>query len=185
MEKTIATITSSLAILFATLYAAGVILLAPISFLAFQVRVADCLLPLTILFGWPAIIGLTAGCFVANWFGGLGIVDVLGGSLANFVAGLLAWKIGQRTLKGSWFIGTILQNLTVTLIVGSYLWLLLAIPGTTISGITIPGFAIGWLGVFLGSTVAINILGYSLLKTLSRPSLVGPLKARGVKVYGK
>jgi uncharacterized membrane protein len=78
---------------FAALYAVGVVLLAPISFQVFQVRIADALLPLSILFGWPAILGLTLGAFVANLFGGLGPVDVVGGTLANLLARYIAWRI--------------------------------------------------------------------------------------------
>ncbi|MBL7118911.1 QueT transporter family protein, partial [Candidatus Bathyarchaeota archaeon] len=45
------TIEVVMAALFAALYAIGVIALAPISFMIFQVRIADALLPLSILFG--------------------------------------------------------------------------------------------------------------------------------------
>ncbi len=54
----------------AALYAIGVILFAPISFLLFQVRVADALIPLSIVFGMPAVLGLTLGNIVANIYGG-------------------------------------------------------------------------------------------------------------------
>ena len=71
-----------LAAVFAALYAVGVVFW-PISFQVFQVRVADALLPLAMLFGWPAILGLSLGAFVANIFGGLGPVDMIGGTLDN------------------------------------------------------------------------------------------------------
>src|SRR2546426_3311361 len=56
----------ALAALFGALYAALVIGFAPISNLPIQVRVADALMPLTILFGWPAILGLGIGTVVGN-----------------------------------------------------------------------------------------------------------------------
>ena len=31
-----------------------------------QLRVADCLIPLTALFGWPILIGVTMGAFLTN-----------------------------------------------------------------------------------------------------------------------
>jgi uncharacterized membrane protein len=176
-------ISSALSALFAALYAIGVITLAPISFMPFQVRIADCFMPTAILFGWPAIIGLTLGCLVANFFGGLGYIDVIGGSFANMVAGFIAWKIGLRRFQGSWFVATIVENLTVTAIVGFYLWFILAIPDAMVNGIVVPGLVVSWVGVFMGSLVAINVLGYALLRILSRSSVIGLLRSHGLRVY--
>ena len=52
--------------IFAALYAIGVISLAPFSYGLVQVRIADALLPLSIVFGMPAVIGLSLGTFIAN-----------------------------------------------------------------------------------------------------------------------
>ena len=133
---------------FAALYAVGVLLLAPVSFQVFQVRIADALLPLAILFGWPAIIGLAMGALVANAFGGLGHVDVVAGSVANLVAGYVAWRVALN--RGWWWVlvAVGLQVVIVTLIVWTYLSYLFAMP-----------LEIGWLGVILGSIVAIGFLG--------------------------
>jgi len=157
---------------FAALYAVGVVLLAPISFQVFQVRIADALLPLSILFGWPAILGLTLGAFVANLFGGLGPVDVVGGTLANLLAGYIAWRIALNS--GRWWVllAVGLQVLIVTLIVGTYLSYLFAIP-----------LQIGWLGVMLGSIVAIGFLGSLLLFALSAERIASILGSYGVAVY--
>ncbi|MEM4488603.1 MAG: QueT transporter family protein, partial [Desulfurococcaceae archaeon] len=76
----------SLIAIFATLYAVAVISLAPISFGIWQIRIADMLLPLSIIFGMPCTIGLSLGCLIANIYGGLGIIDILGGTIANFLA---------------------------------------------------------------------------------------------------
>ena len=43
---------------FAALYAVGVVFLAPISFGIVQVRVADAMLPLAMIFGLPGALGL-------------------------------------------------------------------------------------------------------------------------------
>lgn len=178
-------INSALSALFAAIYAISVIMLAPISFMPFQVRIADCLMPLAILFGWPAIIGLTLGCFVANFFGGLGYIDVIGGSFANMVAGFIAWKIGLRRFQGSWFVATIVENLAVTVIVGFYLWFILAIPDVMVDGIVVPGLVASWAGIFIGSLVAINAIGYALLRILSRSGVIDPLRSHGLRVYTK
>src|SRR2546426_6489455 len=99
----------ALAAVFGALYAALVVAFAPISNLPIQVRVADALMPLAILFGWPVIIelgiGALAGNFLADSITGfpsasIGL-DMVGGSLVNLLAGFLAWKIGQQ----GWRIG--------------------------------------------------------------------------------
>ena len=155
--------------MFAALYTVGVVFLAPISFQAFQVRVADALLPLAIIFGWPAILGLSLGAFVANVYGGLGPVDMIGGALANFIATLVAFRL--VTLKGKrWMlVGVGIEVLIVTFVVGSYLSYLLAIPLT-----------MSWLGVLLGSLVAIGLLGSILLFTLSRSNILYLLRSHGL-----
>jgi len=165
-------VSSTLAAVLAALYAVGVLVLAPISFQAFQVRVADALLPLTILLGWPAIIGLTLGAFVANVFGGLGPVDILGGSLANLVAGYVAWRVALNRDRSWVFAAVGLQVLIVTLIVGTYLSYLFAMP-----------LEIGWFGVMVGSIVAIGFLGSILLHAASSQRIVMLLTGHGISVY--
>ena len=155
--------------MFAAVYAVGVYLLTPISFLAFQVRVADALLPLAILFGWPAIIGLSIGAFVANFFGPLGIVDIAGGALANFIATFLAWRISRNKGRFWKLIGVAEEIATVTLIVGTYLSYVLAQP-----------LLLVWIGVLLGSIIAIGVLGSTLLFALSREGALNLLRSHGL-----
>jgi uncharacterized membrane protein len=166
------TVYLSLTSIFAALYAVCVVALAPISFQVFQVRVADALLPLAILFGWPAIIGLSGGAFIANFFGGLGFVDILGGCLANFLATYTAWKIGRRNVRGAWLVATASEILWVTVIVGSYLSYLFQMP-----------LEVGLSGIFLGSLVATGILGSILLLLISRPVITQQLESRGLTIY--
>jgi uncharacterized membrane protein len=161
----------TLAALFAAVYAVGVVFLAPISFQLFQVRVADALLPLAIIFGWPAIVGLTIGALVANFFGGLGLVDIVGGAAANFIATLVAWRVARRKGMTSVVLGVGLEIIVVTLIVGSYLSYLFGIP-----------LAVGWLGVLLGSIVAIGILGLILFAALSSDRVTATLRPYGVNI---
>ena len=141
----------------AALYAVGVILLAPISFYLFQVRVADALIPLSIIFGMPAALGVTLGNVVANIYGGLGYIDIIGGSIANFLAAYVGWKIGSKKFVGSWLTATIAQNIIVSSIVGFYLAALFEVP-----------LEIGFLGVLLGSIISMNIIGYILILTIKK-----------------
>jgi len=157
---------------FAALYAVGVVFLAPISFQLFQVRVADALLPLSMLFGWPAVFGLALGAFVANVFGGLGPVDVVGGALANFVATFAAWKIAQKGGRSRALLGVVVEIVTITVIVGTYLSYLFGVP-----------LGIGLLGVLLGSVVAIGILGSLLFFALSSERVCTTLRSYGLVPY--
>lgn len=159
----------ALAIIFASLYALAVIALAPISFNIFQVRIADSLLPLSIIFGWPSVLGITMGTIVANFFGGLGIIDVVGGAIANFIATLLAWKIGFKKTEGSKVFAIVTEILVVTLVVGSYLSFLFNIP-----------ILVGLFGIMIGSIISIGFLGYLLLTLISRRYFVNALKSIGL-----
>jgi len=161
----------TLTIIFAALYALAVIALAPISFNIFQVRIADSLLPLSIIFGWPSVLGIAIGTIVANFFGGLGIIDVVGGAIANFIATSLAWKIGFKKTKGSKFFAIVMEIIVVTLVVGSYLSFLFNIP-----------ILAGLFGIMIGSIISIGFLGYLLLTLISRKYFVNALKSIGLEL---
>jgi len=147
--------------LFASLYAVGVLLLAPMSFGVLQVRVADALIPLSILLGWPVVVGVGLGNLVANALGSpFGIVDILGGTVANLVASYVAMKIAETRLRGSWLLGCASANVIVSFIVGGYITWLAQIR------LDSPFWDLPIVGVLIGSTVSINIVGYLLLKAL-------------------
>ncbi|MEM2387190.1 MAG: QueT transporter family protein [Candidatus Bathyarchaeia archaeon] len=150
---------SALTVVFAALYAAGVIFLAPISFGIYQVRIADALLPTSVVFGVPVALGTGLGCLVANVYGGLGIIDIVGGTVANFVACVLAWLIGGESVTRR-LMACFVETATITIIVGGYLALIFNVP-----------VEIGLFGVFLGSVVAINIIGFAILEALHRSGI--------------
>jgi uncharacterized membrane protein len=141
----------------AALYAITVILLAPISFLLFQVRIADALIPLSIIFGVPVIWGVTLGNIVANIYGGLGIIDIIGGSVANLCAAYIGWRIGSRNFLGSQFVATVAQNLIVSSIVGFYLAVLFEVP-----------LELGFFSVLTGSLISMNLIGYFLVLIIQK-----------------
>ena len=148
----------SLAAMLAALYATDVILFAPISFQAIQVRVADALLPLSVLLGPAAVAGLGLGVFIGNFYASpFGWVDVIGGTVANVVATSLAWFVGRRSFRGSWVLATSIEVVVVTLIVGMYLAPLTNTPLT-----------LSLLYVLIGEIVAVGIGGYILLRAVSK-----------------
>jgi uncharacterized membrane protein len=146
--------------IFAALYAVGVISLSFISYSIVQVRIADAMLPLSMIFGFPAAIGCSLGCVVANVYGGLGVIDIVGGAAANFVACTLAWYIGRRGGRSSRFAGTLAETAAVTLIVGGYLAVLFGVP-----------VEVGMLGILVGSVIAINIIGFSIQEAIRRSKI--------------
>jgi uncharacterized membrane protein len=78
----------------AALYAAITILLAPISYGPIQVRVSEALTVLPFL--TPAAVpGLFLGCLVANVYGGLGLPDIIGGSLCTLLAAFLTYLVSK------------------------------------------------------------------------------------------
>ncbi|MBS7619040.1 QueT transporter family protein [Candidatus Bathyarchaeota archaeon] len=50
---------TSLLSVISALYAALVIVFAPISYRLIQLRIADCLIPLSAVFGWPAVFSVS------------------------------------------------------------------------------------------------------------------------------
>jgi len=186
----------TLASVFAALYAVLVVAFAGNSFLPIQLRVADMLMPLAILFGWPVALGLGIGALVGNFAGEtlLGFqfssiaVDMIFGGITNLLAGIVAWQIGRRgwTRVGRnkvWFLATVAETVIISLVVGSYLYIILGIPAEIIFyGFTFSGLLASIAGIAVGSIVASNVLGYVLLLGLARPQTIRALKARGLRV---
>jgi len=61
-----------------------------------QLRVADCLIALAALLGYPVIIGVTAGCFLTNAYYFIGVQDVIFGSAANLVAASVVFTLRKH-----------------------------------------------------------------------------------------
>lgn len=82
----------------AAVYVVVCLVLAPFSYGAVQVRVAEalCLLP---VFGAEYIVGVTLGCFLANLLGST-VVDVVFGTLATMLACLVTYKLRDIRVKG-------------------------------------------------------------------------------------
>ena len=80
----------------AALYATLVIILSPISFGPIQLRIADCLIPLSALFGMPAVIGVGLGALIGNAYWFLSPIDVFFGSIANLIAGYIIFRFKDR-----------------------------------------------------------------------------------------
>lgn len=159
----------ALASLIAALYAILVYLLPFMSFLLWQVRVADALIALTTVLGYPAVLGVTIGCFVGNilaapWgSAALNAFDAVLGSLMNFIAGYAGYNIAKRGGKRARLIALAVQVAIISVGVGSYLkYLLLWAFGTDVP------ILLSIAGVVPGSVIAIILIGYPLTLAVER-----------------
>lgn len=154
----------------AALYAAVSLALAPISFGAVQVRVAEALTLLPVLFP-EAIAGVTLGCFLTNLIGAmtgmniLGFADVLIGTLATFAAAVMTWKLRRIRVAGMPLCSALMPVLFNAVIIGGELAFVL-FPDQLLTG-----FVINALQVGLGELLACLILGLPLVQVLNRTEL--------------
>lgn len=144
----------------AALYAVITILLAPISYGPLQVRVSEALTVLPFL-TTTAIPGLFVGCLVANIYGGLGMQDIMFGSLATLIAAYLTWRMPKAYLAP---LPPVIVN---AVIVAAYLSGLAGLP-----------YWLTALYIALGELVACYLLGYPLLLLIQRnKALMGYLRS--------
>jgi hypothetical protein len=167
----------TLTIVFASLYAVLVIALGYVGQGPVQLRVADCLIPLAALFGWPAIVGVTAGCFIGNSVMWLGTEDVIFGTIANLIAATIVFLLRKRQLlactAGAFPIG---------IIVGGYLWLFFEFQ-IDVFGLQIPASVTMMVSVTISTLIVMSGIGYALLKTLNSSSFIQSFKSWGITVY--
>ena len=129
----------------AAIYVVLNIVFAPISYGPIQVRIAEALVVLPFI-DPSAIIGLFLGCILANVYGGLGMVDIIGGSLCTLVAAYLTYKVKNPKLAP---LPPVLIN---AFGVSIYLHLLFDLP-----------YWMTVLYIGIGEVIACYILGYPLL----------------------
>jgi len=139
-----------------------------------QLRVADCLIALAALFGYPVIVGVTAGCFLTNAYYFIGPQDVVFGPIANLVAASVIFVLRRHKLTAC-----VAGAFPVGFIVGGYLWIFF--PPPEILGM-LPVWASMVVSITVSSLITIGVMGYLLLSMLSRPNIVEPLRSRGLKV---
>ncbi|MEM3696832.1 MAG: QueT transporter family protein [Candidatus Bathyarchaeia archaeon] len=174
----------ALTAVFAALYAVLVAIQGLSAAASIQLRFADCLIPLSALFGWPVIVGVSLGCVVGNATTSLalpnGIYDVAFGPIANLIAAFLIYVLRNRQL-----LGCLLGSIVIGVFVGSYIWMIFGAP-SNFFGIEFPAAWPIWvtsmMSITASSLVALAIIGYTLLTALSKPSVIEALKSKGLKV---
>ena len=147
----------------AAVYVVLCLVLAPFSYGAIQVRIAEalCLLP---VFGAEYIIGVTLGCFLANLFGST-IIDVIFGTLATLLACLVTYRLRNLRIKGlaipaslpPVLFNAVIVGIEITVFFTDYsamsapLWLLCLTNGITVG---------------IGELISCTVLGVALVKLI-------------------
>jgi len=143
------------------LYIVLTVLLHPISYYAFQIRVSEALTLLP--FFYPeAIWGLFAGCLISNIFGGLGFYDIFFGSLITLFAALLTYLL-SKTKK--LFLAPIPPIILNSFGVSAYLYFLIEPPPIPLK---IHPYFLFVISIFIGETIATFFIGLPLLYFLKK-----------------
>ena len=144
----------------AAVYVVVCLVLAPFSYGAVQVRVAEalCLLP---VFGAEYIVSVTLGCFLANLLGST-VVDVVFGTLATLLACLVTYKLRDIRVKGLAIPASLPPVVFNMIIVGAF----------EITFFFSDGAPTAMLAVFnavtvgIGELISCTILGVALVKLI-------------------
>jgi uncharacterized membrane protein len=81
----------------AGVYVVVTVLLAPISFGPIQLRISEALTVLPIIFP-EAVSALFIGVLISNIYGGLGMYDVVFGSIITLIAAYVSWRFRHNTI---------------------------------------------------------------------------------------
>ena len=133
-------------VIFTALYAAGTLGLPKFSLLAYQVKVGEMPSAFVAIFGYPAILGLTLGQFIAN----LG-VEASPIAMVSPVVSFLGLLVIYKLRKTSTFAGCIAY------VVITSLWLTYLLPITTGVSMNYAAYS-AFLGQFIA--VMVGYVGY-------------------------
>lgn len=144
------------AAMIAAIYAVLCILLAPISYAAIQVRIAEAL---TILpaFTPAAIPGLTVGCLLANILGGCPMLDIIFGTLATLIGAVGTYLLRSR--KSLIWMPPVVSNTILVSIFSIYI---------PFMGESDDSLWYIMLTVCIGELISVCILGYLLYFALKK-----------------
>ncbi len=145
------------AALVAAIYAVLTIILAPISYGPVQFRLSEILVLLAFI-NPTYIIGLTLGCLLANIFGGLGLLDIVFGTLATFLS-VSAISLTAKYMKDN-MIRLIIASLWPTIFNA-------IIVGWMISIVANLPMLVTMLQVGIGEFVVVTLVGVPVFKFVS------------------
>ena len=142
----------------AAVYVVLCLALAPFSYGAVQVRIAEalCLLP---VFGAEYIVGVTLGCFLANVLGST-VIDVVFGTLATLLACLVTYKLRDLRVKGLAIPASLPPVVFNMLIVGAFeITFFFSDAAPTVALAAFNAVAVG-----IGEIISCTVVGVALVK---------------------
>ncbi len=144
----------------AAVYVVVCLALAPFSYGAVQVRVAEalCLLP---IFGAEYIVGVTLGCFLANLIGST-VIDVVFGTLATLMACLVTYKLRNVRIKGLAIPASLPPVVFNMIIVGAFEITFFFSDGAPTAALA----AFNAVTVGIGEIISCTVLGVALVKLI-------------------
>lgn len=153
----------------AAVYTVVSLALAPVSYGNIQVRIAEALTILPLLYK-PSIYGVTLGCFLTNLLGAFmgvnptGFIDAIIGTLATFLAAECTYMLKDKTVKGFPLWSVLMPVIFNFFFVGAEL-AVLYFEGNVVLGTLIMGSEVA-----VGELISV-ILGWLLLKPLGKTNL--------------
>ncbi len=154
------------AALIAAIYAAVTYFIAPLSFGAQQFRISEALTVLPVL--TPAAIpGLTIGCLISNLSSPYGIIDILCGTFATFLASVLTRMTRNICFKNQPILSIMFPVICNAVIIGLELSFFLP------EGFGFTGFLTASLSVAISEAAVCCVLGLPLLAGLKKANIFG------------
>lgn len=153
----------------AAVYTVVSLALAPLSFGPVQIRIAEALTILPLIYK-PSIIGVTLGCFLTNLIGAFtganptGFLDAGIGTLATFLAAYGTYYFRHSKVVSIPLISLLSPIILNFIFIGAELAYLF-MPENILLGMMINGFSVA-----LGELASV-ILGYILIKTLDKTKI--------------
>lgn len=144
--------------LIAAVYGIGTYAIAPIAFGPIQVRITDALLPIgwNRRVGFAGVLGVTLGVVISNLISPYGVPDIVIGTAANLLVGLVAYWLGRWQSTGALVVAAVQASVIVAFLIGVLLL------GWVYSSDPVASFA----AILVGELVACVGLGVPIMLAL-------------------
>lgn len=153
----------------AAVYTVVSLVLAPFSYGNIQVRIAESLTILPLIYR-PAIWGVTLGCFLTNLIGAMsginptGLIDCVVGTAATLLAAICTYRLRDRKISGIPVLAILMPVIWNFVFIGIELGVIL-FPDNVVTGSLICGAEVA-----VGELISV-VIGWLLVRVLGRTEL--------------
>ncbi|WP_028510850.1 QueT transporter family protein [Ruminococcus sp. NK3A76] len=144
--------------LIAAMYAVMTIAIAPIAYGSVQFRVSEALM-LLCFYNRDHIASLSIGCFIANMFSTIGIIDTIVGTSATVAAGICIYLFRKEGSSTRLLLCSLFPVIFNALFVGAEITILSKEPIS---------FFMTAASIALGELICVTVIGTTLFKILER-----------------